>query len=320
MSDSPTPSAAVVIPCWNAERWVARATASALLQTPRNPEIVVVDDGSTDNSVNILKKQFGTSITILESVHLGACAARNIGLSFIKSPYVLFLDADDWLEGPSFLSRLVDEIGRQSWDIIFGRSRSERDGKIISTHQLPEGADERGILREYLEGRYVQTGAVLWRTSFLKDLGGWNVSVLRSQDIELVLRALLRGGRAGTSRSGFVNWHQHNGKERVGHRTGEAVVRSEIGFHDALQSYFGDVNFPLLSHAMGRRYYNLAAEAYYCGALSLGDHALAEARRLGFDAHNERGAANWIAAVLGVRGLQYIRRGLHRIGLRQVPN
>src|SRR5262249_22564429 len=87
------PSISVVIPCWNAERWISRAIKSVLGQDYPNLEIIVIDDGSTDNSLEIVKS-FGDKVRWWTGPNRGACVARNTGLAMADCTYVMFLDAD----------------------------------------------------------------------------------------------------------------------------------------------------------------------------------------------------------------------------------
>src|SRR5262245_12624798 len=95
-------SIAVIIPCWNAEKYMSRAIQSALDQDYPSLEIIAVDDGSTDNSLEIIRS-FGERIRWQTGSNRGACAARNSGLAIANSTYVMFLDADDEL-GPAYFS------------------------------------------------------------------------------------------------------------------------------------------------------------------------------------------------------------------------
>lgn len=85
----------VIMPCYNAETYVTEAIQSVLEQTYPNIELVVVDDGSTDRSKDILKK-LGDRILFLEQANQGPYPARNLGLKHAKGEFVAFLDADDW--------------------------------------------------------------------------------------------------------------------------------------------------------------------------------------------------------------------------------
>src|ERR1035438_8340524 len=88
------PSISVVIPCYNAEKWIARSIQSVADQQNVNVEIIVIDDGSTDKSIDIIKS-FGDQIRWKSSPNQGACKARNCGLDFASSEFIMFLDADD---------------------------------------------------------------------------------------------------------------------------------------------------------------------------------------------------------------------------------
>jgi hypothetical protein len=90
-------SIAVVIPAWNAGAFLERAIASAIAQTASPAEIIVVDDGSTDDTAERASR-FRTAVTLIQQENKGLSAARNAGIRAAKSDYVAFLDADDWWE------------------------------------------------------------------------------------------------------------------------------------------------------------------------------------------------------------------------------
>lgn len=98
----------VVIPLYNKEKHITRAVESALNQTYSASEIIIVNDGCTDNSVHEIEK-FKPKVTILHQKNQGESAARNSGIRLAKHDYIAFLDADDeWL--PSFLSNIEEMI------------------------------------------------------------------------------------------------------------------------------------------------------------------------------------------------------------------
>lgn len=100
-----TESVTVVIPCYNAERYLAEAIESVISQAP-DAELIVVDDGSTDASVAVASG-FGARITVVRQQNAGASAARNCGLALANGSVVGFLDADDLLPAGSISSRLT---------------------------------------------------------------------------------------------------------------------------------------------------------------------------------------------------------------------
>src|SRR5262249_45863039 len=92
-----SPELAVIIPCWNAEPYVARAIESVINQNYPELEIIVIDDGSADKSLEIIRS-FGNRVRWETGPNRGSCAARNRGLFLSTAKYVLFLDADDYLD------------------------------------------------------------------------------------------------------------------------------------------------------------------------------------------------------------------------------
>lgn len=107
------PLISVVIPTYNYGKFIQICIDSVLGQTYRKFEIIVVDDGSTDETPNVLKK-YGTKITTVRTKNFGACISRNIGLNLARGKYVSFLDSDDYWK-PEFLEKLF--LCAQSLDV-----------------------------------------------------------------------------------------------------------------------------------------------------------------------------------------------------------
>ena len=91
------PLVSVIIPCYNAEPWVAAAVDSALAQTWTQIEVIAVNDGSTDASLAALRGISHPGLTVIDQPNRGAAAARNAGLAAARGQYIQFLDADDLL-------------------------------------------------------------------------------------------------------------------------------------------------------------------------------------------------------------------------------
>src|SRR5205823_6629289 len=105
------PQVSVVIPTYNYGRFVGQAVQSVLDQTVAPHEVIVVDDGSTDDTPSVLA-QFGSNVRLLHQHRRGPSAARNAGIAASCRDLVAFLDADDWWE-PGKLARQVEEMERR---------------------------------------------------------------------------------------------------------------------------------------------------------------------------------------------------------------
>ena len=95
------PVISVIVPVYNVEKYLERCLDSIINQTLKDVEIICVNDGSTDNSINILK-EYSSQIIIVNKENGGLSDARNKGLDYASAPYIAFVDSDDWIEETAF--------------------------------------------------------------------------------------------------------------------------------------------------------------------------------------------------------------------------
>src|SRR5436190_23310673 len=110
----------ILIPAYNAERWIADAIRSALAQTWSRKEIIIVDDGSRDRTLSLAREFASKTVSVVSQENQGASAARNKALSVCEGDYIQWLDADDLLAPDKI------EIGRASC-----RERVEKSGGVV---------------------------------------------------------------------------------------------------------------------------------------------------------------------------------------------
>ena len=140
----------VIIPLYNKVPYIAKAIESVLGQTFRDFEVIVIDDGSTDQSLEVAKTFENKSITIISQPNSGVSTARNNGVKLAKHPYICFLDADDWWH-PTFLEEMKRLITDFPDAGIYGSGYYiVKNGKErIAPIGVPQGF-ERGII-DYCE-------------------------------------------------------------------------------------------------------------------------------------------------------------------------
>lgn len=179
----------ILIPCFNAERWIGQAIESALSQTWADTETVVVDDGSTDGSLEVIKS-FGSKIQFETGPNRGGNRARNRLLELSRGPWVQYLDADDYLMPEKVAAQVEFLKDHGEADVVFGpvtlEHWSEREPQRALL-PIPEPHDAWVLLaRWYLP----QTGSPLWRKQAIMDVGGWKPDQASCQEHELYLRLL----------------------------------------------------------------------------------------------------------------------------------
>ena len=221
------PAVSVVIPCYNAERWVGRAIDSVLAQEGVSVEVIVVDDGSSDGSLEVLSTYAGR-IHYETGSNRGACVARNRGLRLARAASVMFLDADDYLE-PNTLNSLYASLHNEKADIAFCRVAVADAAGTYLLRPLPRLEPTAAFIADWITGRFLPPCGILWRRSFLSSIGGWNEQLGLNQDGELVLRATLKGARKAISGAGRSVYWSHESPDRISNTFSAAKLRDSFG-------------------------------------------------------------------------------------------
>jgi glycosyltransferase involved in cell wall biosynthesis len=188
--DSPTVS--VIIPCWNGECFVGDAIKSALAQTYPKVEVIVIDDGSTDGSLDVIKS-FGDLILWETGPNRGGGAARNRGIELARGEFVQFLDADDILY-PGRLSIMVPialSVDRSvlpvsDWDY------SSEDAGVGVRRSLPSTARDAVA---FCLRHQIPIASPIHRRDRLRRVGGFNTNLPCGQERDLHLRLVSHGLR-----------------------------------------------------------------------------------------------------------------------------
>jgi glycosyltransferase involved in cell wall biosynthesis len=197
MSGTPRPLVSIVIPAHDHARFLPGTLESALAQTVRDVEVIVVDDGSSDGTPE-LAPQYADRVTWVRQPRRGPAAARNAGLALARGTYVNFLDADDSLT-PDAVERRLDVLARDAqlgW-VYSDLWVTDADGRV--TGLASELLRYRGrrlsgdIFAELLLGDFIPIHAVLVRRAVLDAVGLFDESLTRSaEDWDLWLRVARR--------------------------------------------------------------------------------------------------------------------------------
>lgn len=194
------PRITVVIPCYNAERYVAAALRSVEAQAWPGLEIIVVDDGSTDDSAGVVARGF-PGVRLLRQANQGVAAARNLGLAQATADWVAMLDADDlWLPGKLHAQWQLLQQNPQArmcytaWRVWHSLApEPERsfmaELEVIATEAGRWQGASGWVYPELLRDCVVWTSTVLAHRSVFDEVGGFDPSLRIGEDYDLWLRA-----------------------------------------------------------------------------------------------------------------------------------
>lgn len=197
---SQLPHISVIIPCYNAERYIAATLDSVLAQDVPGIEIIVVDDGSLDCSVEVVRAGY-PAVLLVQQANQGVASARNKGISVARGAWIAFVDADDiWLPGK--LAAQLDAVRAEpacrmnytAWE-VWPSIQARPDAACLQ--QVQDSAADTArwggasgwIYPQLLLDCVVWTSTVLVQRSLLEEIGGFDVSLRVGEDYDLWLRA-----------------------------------------------------------------------------------------------------------------------------------
>lgn len=163
MSDRFSNKISVIVPLYNVEKYIINCISSLTNQTYQNIEIILIDDGSTDNSGRICKKlaQEDHRIIYLRKENGGVSSARNLGLQYATGSYIGFVDSDDYISKTMYenlLKRLLEtnaDIAETDFALIDNRFTKKKRKKIQKVLNKEEA------IREFLSGNVVENNLVI---------------------------------------------------------------------------------------------------------------------------------------------------------------
>jgi len=209
-----------IIPTYNRAGFIIATLDSVFGQTYRPIEVIIIDDGSTDNTREAVGKWHRKCtedtkfrLHYLFQKNKGAAAARNSGLIESHGEFIQFVDSDDLL-APSKISEQVRVLSScEAKTAAYGRWRffenSQNDIQVYDTHSI---MDEDNALKEWIRfTNFVPLHSLLWRRDDIRHLGQWDETLAADQDGEFSMRFLLNGGRMVLCPSAWVYYCNYKG-------------------------------------------------------------------------------------------------------------
>ncbi len=216
------PLVSVIIPCYNAATWLRETFASARAQNGVRLQVIVVDDGSTDGSGELVAREF-PEVELVRTTNRGVCAARNLGLSRARGEVIQFLDADDVLS-PNKLAQQYAQLQATGADVVYGDWQylmPQADGTYLPGRVVAN--ELQGIPElEIFKGFWAPTCAYLFRREIVQQVEGFNETLPIVQDARFVQDCAHAGARFAYL-AGVAGFYRVHNRQLSGQR--KAFVR-----------------------------------------------------------------------------------------------
>lgn len=255
----------VIVPVFNAEKYIENCILSILNQTYPHFELILIDDGSMDQSMSICKKFEikDQRVKVLHQSNQGVSSARNLGILTAKGDYITFVDADDILEKEALEKALCFLIEKNADLVVYGwKIVNSVDGTISNCIlNSTDSKNIKNVIYEILQHYSEYGGGYPWNKMWRRDAiisGGNNfplfdIELFYFEDLEWVIRMLLRIHKVVVYPDCLYSYYIH--RESVTHSKDNAE-RKEIGYHQSINKVIEDLRcFPDLQRKFSEQYY-----------------------------------------------------------------
>lgn len=214
------PLISILMPCYNSEAFLGEAIESCINQSYQNWELIIIDDGSSDNSLLIARKFEDKRIHVYSQPNRGACVARNKALHLAKGDYVKFLDADDVLAKDCLTEQIKqidslkpNQIPFGDYDYIDKEDNHLRSYFFDSNESLQE--DQIFFFFNRWE---VLISAPLHKRVYLMQIGGFDETMKRGQESDLHFRLAIKGVEFVYCPCYTFSYREHNSLSKITNR------------------------------------------------------------------------------------------------------
>lgn len=281
---APPALVSIVVPCHDAARWLPATLESALAQTWPHCEVIVIDDGSTDQSRAVAEPYTARGVRVVAQPRGGASAARNHGLRLASGEYIQFLDADDLLT-PDKIAGQVALLSAAGADCVatsrWGRFVADpRDAQFVDHAVFQDFPPIEYLLAHTGSARMMHPAAWLVPRAIINRAGPWNESLTLNDDGEYFARIALAARRIVFSATGASLYRSQLAGSLSRARERPALESLFRSFELIAQHLRTAEDSPRVTRALANYWQRLEYELYP-DAPDLRRRAAAEVRRLG---------------------------------------
>jgi glycosyltransferase involved in cell wall biosynthesis len=256
----------IIIPTYNRAKLITKSVKSVLQQTYNNIEVIVIDDNSTDNTEQVLKKIKDKRLRYIKlKQNMGAAYARNIGIKKAKGKYIGFNDSDDIFHKTKVEKQLLNMISNNS-DFDFCKLNKFCDSGIW---ELPNDEQDKAILKgsfisELVKNNYISTQAIIAKKEVFFDIN-FDEMLPRFQDYDLVLRIASKYSISYTNKPLVTVYVQNDSISNDNSRLKLACIvmlKKDYNLSESNQKILNDTLYKWLTYDINQRYDELNKEHF----------------------------------------------------------
>ena len=202
----------IIIPCYNAEKYIAETIQSVINQTYKNWELIVVNDGSTDNSLNIITEFAANDsrISFIDKKNTGVSDSRNKGIEKAKGDFIAFLDADDVWDF-QYLEKQIENLQSNRFTISYTACQLiNHKGEKIQKHIRGENNPQ---LNDFLlqNGNYnTNPSGIVYKRQCFNEVNGFDLNLSNNADQDILIQMLAKGNTIGYIDELLWNYRIHD--------------------------------------------------------------------------------------------------------------
>ena len=245
----------VVMPVYNGEKFLREAIDSILSQTFSDFEFIIVDDGSTDNSLNIIRSYTDQRIRVIENEsNLGGSTSRNTGMEMSRGKYIAVMDADDI----SLSGRFARQVSFMNTNPHIDVCGSQREDFGAKTNKFIVYKEHEDIVTNFLFSCKINHSSIFMRKDTLLSLDGfYDPTAQFTEDYDLWVRLFLKGAKFANLNETLIKYRWHESNASVAFADDQKLKASEVRKQLFEQLSINDVNAKTQLHETLRSGKNL---------------------------------------------------------------
>ncbi|MBN1878412.1 MAG: glycosyltransferase family 2 protein [Anaerolineae bacterium] len=320
----------VIMPAYNRAHLMTEAMDSVFVQTYRPIELIIIDDGSTDDTARVVeewhqdhKHDAEFEVHYFRQENKGCAAGRNSGLLLSRGEYIQFLDTDDKLSSRKIADQMAcarkhpDHLIHGPWRLFRVQDGSLYIGVLNSPDSGRYSFTSGGYLRTWCMGYLEPPHCFLWPRQWMYRIGPWDEILVGPDDVEYLGRAFMLGIQLAYAPGGVAYYRLHSDAVRISGSISEQTIKSMFRMCERMELGFRQLGlWDTYGRLLAYKYYEITRKS----AVHYPKHyraALRQYKRLRDPSDKRVGTARHriMARLLGIRGAEILSHLIRKMGI-----